>query len=745
MKTKDKETNRKIDLLVKIVLIIIIILLLIHNCVLQRDKYQNNEPGEIIDIDCNNQQCKPVLKPKEIESLSFAQKNISIKKGDSIELIAIVEPSELSLSKLNWKSSNSKIVSVDSNGVIKGLKEGTAIITVTSSNGKSATCIVSVTKLAVDVKEIKLSPNNKTIKAGSNTQIKAIIEPENATNRSLVWTSSDPSIATVNSKGVIAGLKEGTVTITAKTKDGKVVATSTIKVEKAPVTPTPTPKQIESLSFAQENVSVKKGDTLGLIVTIKPSELASSKLTWTSSDSSIVSVDNDGNIKGVSVGKATITVTSSNGKKATCIVEVTTETIPVEEIILSPSKLNMDVGDSSQISVKVEPENATEREIIWTSSDPSIATVNSKGVITGLKKGTVTITAKTKDGKVVATSTITVEVPATPTPTPTPTPKQIESLSFAQENVSVKKGNTLNLIVTVKPSELASSKLTWTSSNNDIVIVDSNGVIKGLKEGTATITVTSSNGKKATCTVEVTTDTIPVEEIELTPTSITLNVGETSQIEAVVKPENATDRDIVWESSNTDAATVDSNGVVTAVGAGTTTITAKTKDGKVVSTCEVTVEIPVTPTPQPEGFNVYDDDKTPVTWNGSSDLKIFKNSLDGPIDVIAPESKNTYMFKIRNNTEYNMNYSIKFDESNDYHINMKYKLKKNDTYIVDHYVSCDDLIVVNQLINAGDEDTYYLEWYWESSANSDDDTSIGANPNANYGLEIKVEAESVNG
>ena len=95
---------------------------------------------------------------------------------------------------------------------------------------------------------------------------------------------------------------------------------------------------------------------------------------------------------------------------------------------------------------------------------------------------------------------------------------------------------------------------------------------------------------------------------------------------------------------------------------------------------------------------------------------------------------------INNNTEYNMKYSIVFDEDNDSHINMKYKLKKNDTYIYDHYVTSGELIVTDQLINSKGEDIYYLEWYWEST---DHDTDIGAGPKATYSLRILVDAESV--
>ena len=218
MKNLDKkESNKKSDLFIKIVLIIIIILLLIHNCVLVKKRKENGNV-DIIDINCNSNQCNPIK--EEINSISFSADNVSVVAGEKLPLIVVIDPTSLSNTKLSWKSSNPNIVSVDENGVITGLKEGSAIITVTSPNGKTATCNVTVTKKAVNVKKINLSANKLTVKVGSIKQLIATVEPSNATNRELVFSSNDPSIARVNSKGVIKAIKPGKVTIAARTKDG---------------------------------------------------------------------------------------------------------------------------------------------------------------------------------------------------------------------------------------------------------------------------------------------------------------------------------------------------------------------------------------------------------------------------------------------------------------------------------------------------------------------------------------------
>ncbi len=565
-KKKDNDLRKKIDLVIKIVLIIIIIILLIHNCVLrkEKDKYQNSPNGnvDIIDIKCDDSnKCKPIPTPentsktsdgkkpviKTITSLSFTQENYSVRKGSKLQLVPIVNPSSLAGSKFTWKSSNPLVVMVDENGVITGLKEGTAIVTVISSNGKVASCVINVTNDTVNIDNIVLDPNKTTLKVGDTSQIVATIEPDNATERNLTWSSSDSSIVSVDSKGVITGLKPGKVIITVKSKDGKVVATS----------------------------------------------------------------------------------------------EVTVEAIDVKEITLNPTNMSLNVGTSSSIVAVVKPENATYKTITWTSSDPSIATVDSTGKVTGLKPGTVTITATSSDGKV-----------------------------------------------------------------------------------------------KTTCTVTVTTDVIEVENIILNPTDITITKNESEQIIATIEPTNATERELTWISSDPSIATVDSTGKVTGVKVGTVTITAQTKDGKVKATVNVTVENELID----NEVNVFDDEKDPIEWNGSSDLQIFTKSIYNVDGFLAPESQNTYQFIVRNDTSYRIKYGIKFNETNNFDINMKYKLKKNDTYLISEYSKANALTVTEFYLDPGESDTYYLEWRWISSSN---DTSIGTNPAANYSLQIDVEAESV--
>ena len=318
---------------------------------------------------------------------------------------------------------------------------------------------------------------------------------------------------------------------------------------------------------------------------------------------------------------------------------------------------------------------------------------------------------------------------------PIPKPNNtITSINFTQENISIKKGSKQKLVLVIKPSSLSTSKLTWTSSDESIATVDSNGVVTGIKNGKVTITVTSSNGISSTCVVNVVDETIKVNKIVLSPESLSLSAGTMEQLVAKIEPENATERELIWSSSDPSIATVDSSGRITGIKAGTVTITAKTLDGKTKANITIIV---ITGDGEVE---VFDNEKDPISWNGSDNLRIFSKSIYNFDDVIAPECENTYQFVVRNNTKYTINYNIDFIETNNYNINMRYKLKKNDSYIVNDFSKPSSLSISKFVLKPGESDVYYLDWKWVSSSN---DTKIGSNPEAKYELKIEVKAESV--
>nr|MCR5206672.1 Ig domain-containing protein [Lachnospiraceae bacterium] len=320
----------------------------------------------------------------------------------------------------------------------------------------------------------------------------------------------------------------------------------------------------------KNSTSIPVGGTEKLIGTISPSNATRQNLLWTTSNSNVATVSSEGVVTAVSIGTATITAKTFNGKTDTCVVTVIP--VGVTGVSLNKTSLSLEIGSSESLTATISPSNATDKSVSWTTSNASVATV-SNGKVTGVAAGTATITVKTNNGKT-ATCTVTVD------------PVSVKSVSLNKTSLTLDIGKSETLTATISPSNAANKTLTWTSSNTSVATVTSSGQVTVKAAGTATITVKTNNGKTATCTVTV--NPVAVTSVILDKVSLTLTVGKSETLTATISPSNATDKTLTWTSSNTSVATVTSSGKVTAVAPGKATITAKSTNGK-YSSCIVEV------------------------------------------------------------------------------------------------------------------------------------------------------------
>lgn len=320
--------------------------------------------------------------------------------------------------------------------------------------------------------------------------------------------------------------------------------------------------EVESIELSEHDISIFVDDSMNLDITILPEDATNKKVTWTS-DNDIVASVKDGLITGIGHGKATIKVTSSNKDiYDECHVRVIGK--EAEQIEIAEKEVTITLGESKELSLTINPSDLMEF-VKWTSSDPNIVSVEN-GIIKALAGGKATI--KAIYGTKEAISEVEVFVPVT-------------GVTLNKENTNLVINTTEELKHTISPASATVKDVKWTSSDPSIVSVE-NGIIKALKSGTATITIIV-DGMKASCTVTV---TVPVTDIKLNKSSITLRKDNSETLSATITPSDATNQNITWKSSNDKIATVDANGKVTGVGNGKATITA-TIEGKTAS-CEVT-------------------------------------------------------------------------------------------------------------------------------------------------------------
>ena len=485
----------------------------------------------------------------EVSSVSLNTATIEMVEGETFSLVATVLPKDAEYDGVIWASSNASVASVNS-GTVTAIKEGTATITA-SASGKSSTCTVKVSSKVVAVTSITLDKTSLSLKVGETETITATVNPGNATDKSVTWGSSDVSVATV-ADGKVTAKKSGTAIITAKS--GSCIAECTVSVS----------VDVESVTLDKASLSLAVGETATLTASVRPDDATDKNVTWTSSDESVAKVA-DGNVTAVKSGKATITA-KCGGKTAECVVTVT---VPTGSVTLDKTTLSLAVGETAQLTATVKPDNATDRNVTWTSSDESVAKVDN-GKVTALKAGKTTITAKC--GGKTAECVVTVTVPT-------------GSVTLDKTTLSLAVGETAQLTATVKPDNATDKTVVWSSSDEAVAKVE-NGKVTAVKSGKATITAKCC-GKSAECAVTV---TVPTGSVTLDKTSVTLSVGETTTLIATVKPDDATDKNVTWTSSNESVVKV-ANGRVTAVNPGKATITAKCGDK--TAKCTVTVTVPV--------------------------------------------------------------------------------------------------------------------------------------------------------
>ena len=267
-----------------------------------------------------------------------------------------------------------------------------------------------------------------------------------------------------------------------------VLAAVALSCQKEPEVVNVTAVTLNSTSFL-----LTEGETASLTATVSPDNADNKKVIWSSSDGSVASVSN-GTVTALKAGTADITVTTDDGgKTATCSVTVKARTIDVADVVLTPSTLTLTEGDSETLTATVKPDNATNRNVTWASSDNTVATVED-GKVTAVKAGEAKITVTTEDGGKTASCSVTVKAKS----------YDVTGVSLNASSMTILVGNSETLIVKISPDDAANKNVTWSSSDATVASVSSDGVVKGIESGQTTITVkTEDRGYTATCTVTV--------------------------------------------------------------------------------------------------------------------------------------------------------------------------------------------------------------------------------------------------
>lgn len=418
---------------------------------------------------------------------------------------------------------------------------------------------------ALSVSSITLNRTEMTLNMGASETLYATISPEGA-SKEVTWSSTKESVARVDQTGKVTAIKDGTTKIQAKAGDK--TATCSVTVVIPP----------EKISISESSITLEEGQGTQLTSTVEPDE-ASQYLIWESSDNNVATVEN-GWVDAVKAGTCTVTARVGN-LSASCEVTVTEKYIYVNGITLNKNSTELIKGESETLVATVKPENATDKTVIWSSADESIASVDQNGKITANKGGQTTVYAQARgwnDYSYTAYCTVIVKVPAS-------------SITLDKTSFRLGIGNYQTISATVKPDD-TTDKITWSSSDPDVVSCYPSGTVEGRKKGTAVITATAGECS-ATCSVEVihalssVSLTCQHEGYSSYQRKLTIKKGDEAQFQAEYSPTDADVFDVEWISSDPSVVTIDNNGLLKAVGAGSADI--KIIADEKEASCSVTV------------------------------------------------------------------------------------------------------------------------------------------------------------
>ncbi len=429
-----------------------------------------------------------------VNSVSVYPKSISLKVGTwSYAAYTEVCPSNADCKEVQWHSDNPSVASVNaSGGYIYANGVGTAHIFATATDGSGCSDYLTVTvSNTVSVTSVTLNHSSLSLEEGHITSLSATVCPDNATNKNVNWTSSNNSVATV-SGGVVTAVAKGSAKITATAADGSGKSAScTVTVTGDTL--------VESICISPDTRTMIMDKSAYFYATVCPENATNRCVTWSSDDPCVATVNAvSGLVYAENAGTTVIRATAQDGSgiRGSCYLTVLGP-VPVQSISLNDTCLELHKGETYQLTATVYPSKATNKSIKWYSCNESIATIDENtGVVTavGTPGQKTSVYAEAQDGtNVCGCCELTVDDPIA-----------VESVTLSHTKIEAKATDAdFMLVATVSPANAYDKTITWRSSNVSVATVNSNGLVSLHKDGTAVITATSTNNRKASCTIKV--------------------------------------------------------------------------------------------------------------------------------------------------------------------------------------------------------------------------------------------------
>ena len=524
----------------------------------------------------------------------FDKTNNAVWEGMEIPLILVREGDCAQEGELTFKSSNTKVATVSEDGVVYGVKKGTATITATLKVGqKTWTAKLSFT-VARPVTSIEINGGKEGVYEASDPLVADLLDPApeyadlpvvlmRLKKTLTISATCYPTDATSRKWEMISG-DEDIVRVSGTTLTARGVGETVITVRS---TLNPEVSQSFRVLVVQPVTKVKVtgdvktcyvGETIMLEATVSPENASIKDVVWTSSRPDNATVDEYGVVTGVSKGDSVITAKAADGSGYYGSFTVTVKQQP-EEVTLKKDAYTLRAGNYVTLASTVLPSSTNDKSVVWSSSDPSVVKVSSSGKITAVSPGVAIITCASKTHPdVFDQAVVTVYQPVT-------------KVAFTDSNPYVAVGDTIYLNWEVSPENATDSSVTFSTNKENVVRVGQDGSVTGLKRGECYVYATANDGSGKKASIKVTV-TQPVEGVSMQAAECSVGVGSKTTNTAVFYPEDATITNMTWYSEDATIATVSGTGAkatVTGRAWGETTIIGVTEDGSYVTSFTVKV------------------------------------------------------------------------------------------------------------------------------------------------------------
>lgn len=487
----------------------------------------------------------PVLVVEPVTKVRVSAEKTTLTLGEQTQTILTFTPEDATLQAVSYSSDNEKIATVDEKGLVTAHAKGQTAIRVMTMDGTKRVSYVNIQVVqlpeAVTIEET--AP--LILNVGDTHGLKAVIAPDSASDKKVLWTSSDESVAQVNASGQVTATGQGQCEILCVSQAREQVRTTlpVIVVQLA-----------RNLSFVSEKATLLAGQRALLRYVLEPLDVTNGEVAFTSSNEAVASVNENGIVTALSDGTASITVAAQDGSGKKDSLELTVARKPEKVTIHQQGPLTLATGRKTQVTAEVWPQDSENRKIAWASTDETVATVSVEGIISGKTAGECDIVAVSQSApEVMDVIHLIVR-------------QRLKSVRFSSGKESVRAGESIPTQVILEPADVPPTELIYSSRDEGIAQVDQSGVVTGVAPGRTIIRAQAQDGSGRYGQMTVTVLEAP-KSLTLDTDSLTLSVGQSHQIGVTGVSQT------LWESTSGQIATVDENGVVTAVSTGRCVVT----------------------------------------------------------------------------------------------------------------------------------------------------------------------------